>query len=171
MRSLIAAALTNFLIGAAAAQPAELAVGMPGATQVGAARYQALGFAVFDAALWAEDGAFSWEAPFALELRYRRHFSARSLADRSIVEMSRRSGQAPSGYAALRPRLRACFADVAPGDRIIGVSTGPDNASFYFNSEWRCTLQWRGLRRSFFGIWLDRTGRERAFSRRLLGEL
>lgn len=150
----------------AEARPPELERAMAGAQLVGEARYQLLTWTLFDAALWSEDGDFSWERPFALTLTYRQAFSSRSLVDRSIVEMSRRGVPASGRLGAL---LRECFPDVAPGDRITGLSTGPDSAVFLHNGRHRCAIEWPGFRRAFFGIWLDASGSQEAFSSRLRG--
>jgi hypothetical protein len=163
MRSAIAMLMLVAFAGAAQARPPEVARNLPGAEQVGAARYQVLGFSVFDATLWAGGGDFSWEQPFAIEIVYRRNVSARMLANRSIQEMG-------AEFEPLRARLTECFADVSVGDRIVGVSTGADSAVFYHNGVRQCELEAPGLRRPFFGIWLNRQGNERAFSRRLLGQ-
>lgn len=154
-------------VATAEARPPEVERAMTSAQLVGEARYQLLTWTLFDAALWSEDGVFSWERPFALTLTYRQAFSSRALVDRTIVEMSRRGGvSAPERLAAL---LRACFPDVAPGDRITGLSTGPDSAVFLHNGRQRCAIEWPGFRRAFFGIWLDASGPQRAFSSQLRG--
>ena len=163
-KSLMAAALLAFHVSVAEARPAEVEQVLPSAERVGEARYRVFALTLFDAALWAENGAFSWERPFALTLTYHQSFSARAIANRTRSEMSRRGREAPS-----MERLQACFADVKSGDRITGVSTGPNGASFYFNGSPRCAIEWPGFSRGFFGIWLDARGEERRLSAQLLG--
>jgi hypothetical protein len=124
---------------------------------------------MFDAALWSETGGFDWNERFALVLTYRRSFSAEALANRSLLEMSRRGAGDASSLRPLAAPLRACFADVSPGDRITGVSTGRNTARFYLNGRERCEVEWPNFRRSFFGIWLDASGRDRAASDELTG--
>jgi hypothetical protein len=130
---------------------------------VGQSHYRFMLWRVFDAALWTGSGDFSWRRPFALTLTYRRAFSAEALADRSIEEMARRGF---AGAAALRPRLIECFADVAPGDRITGVSESASRARFFHNGAERCAIERPGFTRAFFGVWLEGQG---AFSARLRG--
>lgn len=167
----LASVLTAFAIAclsSAYASPPEVTQSLPRSEQVGEARYRVLTLAVFDAALWANDGDFSWEQPFALTLTYRRAFTAAALTDRTIDEMSRR-GASASTLSSLRTRLQACFANVTPGDRITGVSTGAGAARFYLNGRQRCDIEAPGFRRQFFGIWLDSRSGDRAFTARLLG--
>ncbi len=153
----------------ALASPAEVARAMPGAQSVGQAPYRVLSFHVFDAELWAESAAFSWDRPFALSLTYKRSFSARAIVNRTITEMTQRGAGTPQSLEPLRASLQNCFADVRQGDRITGVSTGPNTARFYYNGARRCEVEWTGFRRDFFGIWLDARGSQRAMSAQLRG--
>lgn len=163
-------ALALFLVPLAAeARPSEVARALPGAERVGAARYEVLTLHVFDAELWSQRSTFAWGTPFALTLTYRRNFSARSLIGRSATEMRRR-GVSAQNVEAITSRLQSCFADVAPGDRITGVSTGDDSARFYFNGIQRCQVSWPGFDQAFFGIWLDARGSQAEESARLRGQ-
>ena len=163
------AAALVFSAPAAHARPPEVELMSPTATQVGEARYQVLAWPIFDAALWSETGAFAWDTPFALVLTYRRSFSAQALTNRTLFEMSRRGGGDAASLEPLAAPLRECFADIAPGDRITGVSTGTTTARFYFNGRQSCEIEWPGFRRAFFGIWLDASGSGRAMSDQLTG--
>lgn len=169
MLAVAAAALLLTPSSAAHARPSEVAAALPSAARVGEARYEILALAIFDAELWAPQGAFSWDRAFALSLTYQRSISARALVNRTLREMADRGGDGAT-LAALRPLLLACFADVRAGDRITGVSFGVDTARFFYNGQQRCEIASPGFRRSFFGIWLDGEGADRAFSQRLLGD-
>jgi hypothetical protein len=171
LRAIALTAALLFLAPAAQARPPEVERVLSSAAQVGEARYQVFGLRIFDAALWSETGDFDWNEPFALVLTYRRSFSAEALAGRSLSEMSRRGAGDAASLAPLAAPLRACFADVAPGDRITGVSTGGDSARFYLNGRARCEIEWPGFTRAFFGIWLDASGADRAMSNQLTGRI
>lgn len=171
-RCVIVAAMALMLSAEAArAAPPEIAEALPGATQVGEASYSFLAWTVFDAGLWTSGGAFAWERPFALSLTYRRAFSARALTEQTLTEMQERGAGNAQSLAPLRQQLVTCFANVASGDRITAVSLGPHRAVIYYNGVLRCSLERPGLRRDFFGIWLDAQGDARAFSDRLRGAL
>lgn len=167
----IAAAFTaaSAFATTAAERPPEVQQMASSARQVGEAQYQFLAWRLFDAALWSETGVFAWDEPFALTLTYRRRFSAQDLTNRTLSEMSGRGAGDAASLAPLATPLRACFADVAPGDRITGVSTGTNSARFYFNGRQRCEIRWPGFQRSFFGIWLDASGSDQALSNQLKG--
>ncbi len=135
--------------------PQEVRELMPEAQLSGEATYRAAFFKLYHAALWTEPPAYSPDNRFALSLEYKRGFSAERLANASIVEMARITGQDEDMFEPIRAPLTECFADVERGDRITGVALGPDTAAFYFNGEKRCDLEWPSLRLAFFGIWLS----------------
>jgi hypothetical protein len=169
--ALAALALMFAAAGPAAARPAEVASAIPGAQQVGEARYTLLAIPLFQAALWTGSGAFSWNSPFALTLTYERSARQSTLINRSLSEMSQRGAGSAESLAPLRTRLQQCFPDIARGDRVTGVSTGANTAVFYHNGARRCEIEWPGFRRHFFGIWLDgRDGQAATLSARLRGE-
>jgi hypothetical protein len=157
-------------LAAWAVSPTEIERALPGAEKIGEARYSMLGVNIFNAALYA-DGGFSWERPFALTLTYDRSARQSTLLNRSISEMSQRGAGNARALAPLRAQLAQCFPNVARGDRITGVSTGPNTARIYHNGAQRCEVNWPGFRRHFFGIWLDgRDGRAAELSARLRGD-
>lgn len=171
----IRAALAAFALTLAAlpawASPAEVERALPGAQKVGEASYHLLVIHLFDAELFAEGGAFSWERPFALTLTYERSARQSTLINRSISEMGQRGAGNTRALAPLRAQLERCLPNIARGDRVTGVSTGRDTARFYYNGAQRCDVTWPNFRRHFFGIWLaGRDGRAAELSAQLRGE-
>jgi hypothetical protein len=153
------------------ASPAEVDRALPGAQKTGEASYRLLGIRLFNAEAYAVGGDFSWERPFALTLTYERSARQSTLLNRSISEMSQRGGGNARTLAPLRAQLERCFPDIARGDRVTGVSTGANTATFFFNGAARCDVTWPGFRRTFFGIWLDgRDGTAARLSAQLRGD-
>lgn len=171
LRPLFAALALFALATPAFARHPEVSQAIPSAQQVGAGRYSVLSIPVFQAELWTSNGAFSWERPFALSLIYERSIRANALVNRTISEMRQRGAGSEASLQPLRAPLTACFADVQTGDRITGVSTGPNTARFFLNGTQRCEIEWPGFRRHFFGIWLDARGGQAALSAQLRGEV
>jgi hypothetical protein len=168
--ALAVVALSLTALPAWAASPTEVERALPGAQKVGQANYQMLGVRIFAAELYT-NGGFSWERPFALTLTYDRSARQTILLNRSISEMSQRGAGNARTLAPLRAQLARCFPNVARGDRITGVSTGPNSARIYHNGAQRCEVNWPGFRRHFFGIWLDgRDGRAAELSAQLRGD-
>lgn len=171
LRSALAAlALTFAAVSPASANLAEVRSVIPNAQAVGAAPYQLFGITVFNAELYAAEGAFSWQRPFALSLTYARSARQNTIINRTISEMSQRGAGSAEQLAPLRTQLEACFPNVARGDRITGVSTGTNTARFFVNGAARCQVEWPNFRRHFFGIWLDARGGQAQMSARLRGE-
>lgn len=173
MRQLFAALAAIALFGAAPAlaSPTEVSRALPDSQKVGEASYSMLSVRLFNAELYADGGAFSWNRPFALSLTYDRSARASTLINRSIREMSTRGAGDARALAPLRTQFERCFTSVASGDRITGVSTASDRAVFYHNGARRCEVRWPDFRRHFFGIWLaGRDGAAARLSAQLRGE-
>lgn len=169
--ALAALALSLVVMPAWAATPAEVQTALPGAQKTGEASYHMLGIHLFNAEAYAAGGEFSWERPFALTLNYQRGARQSTLLNRSISEMTQRGAGNARSLAPLRTQLARCFPDISRGDRVTGVSTGANTATFYYNGAQRCDVQWPGFRRAFFGIWLDgRDGPARTMSAQLRGD-
>ena len=151
-------------------KPPELLGAPEAARPVGATSFRVLFWRVFDASLWSGDGAFDWNAPFALSLTYQRDFSARQLKETTVEEMSRLSGATEVALRGFGQAFEGCVADVGPGDRITAVSVDTDKARLFLNGEERCTLERPGLRRDFFGIWLSDDSQFPKATIRLIGK-
>lgn len=152
---LVALAVAAAARAAAAEKPSELVGASEASKPVGAADVRFLFWPLFRATLWSGDGAFDWNAPFALSLTYEREFSEETLTKKTVEEMARISGRPEGAFQTFGDEFRACIDDVGPGDRITAVSIAVDKARFFQNGEERCTLAQEGLTRDFFGIWLD----------------
>lgn len=171
LRSALAAVALTLAALPAWASPNEVSRALPGAEKVGEASYSVLSVRLFNAELYAGNGRFSWERPFALTLTYDRSARASMLINRSIREMSSRGAGNAARLAPLRAQLERCFTDVDSGDRFTGVSTGAETAVFYLNGAQRCEVRWPNFRRHFFGIWLaGRDGAAARLSAQLRGE-
>lgn len=138
---------------------------LPGAEQRGAATFRLLGLPVYQARLFTRGGApLDWGQDFALELTYQRKLSQTDLVEATLREM-RRLGQAAPG----RARFEACFQGVAPGDRYLAVSEGPDRIRFLRNGRSACTLSQPGIKHGFMSIFVGPNSRSPRFTRALLG--
>lgn len=171
MRLILTLLACVLFTGPAYARPAEVGRALPASQMVGQATYEAFSLRLFRAELWADGGNFAWDRPFALTLIYERSARASLLVNRSISEMSSRGAGNARTLAPLRERLTACFPNISRGDRITGVSTGPNTARFYYNGAQLCDVTWPNFSRHFFGIWLaGRDGRAAEISAQLRGE-
>ncbi len=139
------------------AAPPEVAAAVPGARLRGSGRLTFLGLHVYDARLWVSDGfnPAAWEAAaIGLELVYARRLVGRQIAERSLKEMQRVPGIAPSQGDAWLAEMREAFPDVDKDDRITGVLVPGAAARFYKNGQRRREVRDSEFARRFFGIWL-----------------
>ncbi|MDZ7920949.1 chalcone isomerase family protein [Rhodoferax sp.] len=137
--------------------PPEVQAQLPQAGRAGGTRMRFLGLSIYDASLWVAPGfeAAQYAAhPIALELRYLRSLSGKSIAERSLQEM-RRGGplDAVTEQAWLQAMVEA-FPDVKDGDRITGLHMPGAGTRFVYNGALRATVADPAFGPRFFGIWL-----------------
>lgn len=141
---------------------------IPKAAMTGQGRFTWFGFHVYDGALFASEGKFAVNQPFALELTYARELKGIKIAERSIDEIAALGiGTGPERTAWL-PLLARVFPDVRQGDRLTGVSSA-GKAMIFFNGKATGEITDATLARAFFAIWLDARTSAPTFRARLLG--
>ncbi|WP_299927075.1 hypothetical protein [uncultured Pelagimonas sp.] len=164
MRKLTLAAFLSLVPIASSATP--LSSALPGAEIRGQASLRYLGVKIYDAKLFTKGGsALDWSQDFALELTYKRNLSQYDLVEATLREMSRMGNAMP-----IRTQLETCYQAVAPGDRYLAISSGPDQLRFWRNDRAACTLSQKGIKTKFMEIFLGDNSRSRRFSRALLGQ-
>lgn len=178
-RSSLRAASAALLLTLAAAQPgaASGAVALPDAVSallsqprlVGQGTLRWLGLHVYDAALWSGGAALSADVPFALDIRYARRIAGATLAATSVEEMQRMGFGDPEALQRWRREMERIFPDVAPGDRLIGVSLPGRGAAFYSGRRQLGRIDDAEFARAFFSIWLGDRARESGLRSALLG--
>ena len=137
----------------------------------GSALVNFLSFPLYEAQLWTpEQRSVDRVGSFALSLTYKRSFKAGSLARSSVSEIARMEDRPTSDFDDLEAKLRGCFVDVTADDRITGVSSSPDSATFFINGERSCAVIYPDLRDRFFGIWLGSDTRDPEVTARLRGD-
>jgi len=153
-------------VSIAQATPAEIA---PSLRLVGQAEFRYLFWDIFDASLYAAGHTFSWQAPFALSLEYRRDFSAEDLTKETIKSLDRLTTWPKAELASFRRTLASCMANVRDGDRFTAISPDRDTAVLFLNGEERCRIEKLGIRRDYFSIWLSPGSTSPEETRKLLG--
>ena len=136
---------------------------------VGESRLSFLFWDVYDASLYASDGIYHPDKPFALSLRYLRDFSGSDIAERSIEEI-RQQGLSDTLMLNLRrEQFKAIFLDVVAGDEIIGIHDPSEGASFFLNGALIGNIPNTTLSRRFFDIWLSEKTSEPEMRELLIG--
>lgn len=113
------------------------------------------GFAIYDARLWRSGEQWRSDAPYALELTYRRNISAEQLVSTSIDEIARLGEKDEQRLRQWRAALAQVFPAVREGDTIVGVHEPGRAALFFHNGKQTGRIDDAALAAAFFAIWLD----------------
>lgn len=136
---------------------------------VGEGRMRWFGLLLYDATLWAGDGRWTWERPFALDLRYARDFVGAKLAEASVDEMKRLGHTDAALLQKWRDYMVDAFPDVRKGERITGVYRPGEGVEFFHQGRSTAVVRDPAFGRAFFSIWLDPRTREPKLRAALLG--
>jgi hypothetical protein len=129
------------------------------------------GLTVYTARLWTADG-FDPTAharhPLALELQYARSFSARDIAQRSLLEMKQQTHIEKALEVIWTDALTVILPDVNPGDRLLGWHRPAQGALFQSGPRVLGRIDDPVFSGLFFGIWLSPATSEPALRAALL---
>ena len=135
--------------------PAALVAELPVLKPLGDGRLRWFGLHVYDSSLWVPGESWSFERPFALDIRYAMSIKGRDLTERSLVEMKRLGYTDAQKLGRWESAMDRVFPDIRPGDRLVGVSVPGKEARFYSQDRFLGTVADPEFARAFFSIWLD----------------
>ncbi len=154
---------------AVAKVPAFISRAIPNAQPAGHARLKFLWWDVYDATLYAPNGRWQPQQPFALTLHYLRDFSGADIADRSAQEIRGLGFRDEVRLAAWHTEMQNMFPDVRPDTRLTGIYLPEKPTVFYAQDTRLGHVPDPEFGRWFFAIWLSEDTSEPAFRRQLLG--
>lgn len=137
---------------------------------VGKSRLTYMFWDIYDAVLYAPQGNWSEDKPFALELSYLRDLEGEDIAERSVEEMRKQGLQNDEQLAEWQSRMTEIFPDVEEGDSLTGEVNSEGHTQFYFNGEPAGKVEDTAFTRAFFDIWLSEKSSEPEMRKQLLGE-
>ncbi len=137
---------------------------------VGKSRLTYVFWDVYDAVLYAPQGNWSEDKPFALTLTYLRDLEGKAIAERSIEEMRKQGLDDDEQLADWQSVMTEIFPDVEEGDSLTGVASSDGHTQFYFNGEPAGTVEDSAFTQAFFDIWLSKDTSEPEMRKQLLGE-
>ena len=144
---------------------------IPAAEKVGKGRLTYLFWDVYDATLYAPQGTWKEDKPFALELSYLRDIPGKSIADRSIEEIRLQGYSDEIKLAAWYTQMRSIFPDVNEGITLTGIFTNSGETIFFKNSKEIGRIQDSEFSQAFFNIWLSEKTSSPTLRDKLLGSL
>jgi hypothetical protein len=128
------------------------------------------GISVYAGYYWGTRRSWPHDAPFALDLHYRRAFEGAKIAERSVSEIAKLGYGTPEQRGRWDVAMKQVFPDVNRGDRLTGVSLPGGIVRYFLNGRAIGEIAEPGFAQAFFGIWLDPKSSEAGFRRMLLGE-
>lgn len=142
---------------------------VPEAQKVGEGRMDFMVWDIYDAALFAPQGQWQDDQPYALQLTYLRNLSGVKIADRSVQEMRGVGYSDEVRLATWHTQMRGIFPDVDDGDVITGIYTEEGHTVFYREDIEIGRIKDPQFGRAFFSIWLDPKTSAPDLRERLLG--
>lgn len=137
---------------------------------VGKARLKVMLWKVFDAELYAPNGQYGKQQPFALSLTYLRNLKGAKIVESTISELRAQGMQDESALTDWAKQLQDIFPDVGKGSNITGVRDAEGHTLFYCDNLACGSVSNPDFTNRFFDIWLGEATSKPAFRKKLLNE-
>ncbi|MCG9768278.1 chalcone isomerase family protein [Pseudoalteromonas piscicida] len=124
---------------------------------------------VYDASLYAPQGAYSKDQPFVLALHYLRALDGKEIAKRSLKEMEKQGLNNSSQGEQWLAEMEKTFPDVSKGTVLFGVRTPEGTTQFYQDKKLIGEVKDSEFTIRFFNIWLGEKTSEPTMRAELLG--
>lgn len=128
---------------------------IPQAQEVGEARMSVMLWDIYDAELFAPNGIWNEQNPFALQLTYLRDLKGAKIADRSVQEMRFQGFNDEIKLATWHTQMRRIFPDVGNGDSLTGIHAKDGQTIFYNGNAEIGRIKDPEFGKYFFSIWLS----------------
>ena len=138
------------------------------AQRVGSGPFHYAFWHIYDAALYAPQGKYAPDRPYALKLVYRQNIKGAKIVESSLREMRKNGVRDARALAAWEAHMTRIFPDIAKGDNLTGVRTAK-GAVFCQSGRQIGAVDDPAFARDFFGIWLSDKTSAPDLRRRLLG--
>ena len=153
LRYLLVLVLLNISITTVIARESlELPQHLSSAKLQGSGRLTWWGLHIYDAAFY-RGGSLS-SPDFALDLRYQKSFSGKSIANRSVEEM-KRLGVSDDQANYWGKELTSFLPNVESGHTLTAVYSPKQGTTFYHDGKQIAQIPGAEFSKAFFGIWLD----------------
>lgn len=132
------------------------------------AKFEYIFWDVYLAKLYAADGEYAENQPFALSLTYLRNFDGEDIAKRSVKEMKSQGFDNEKQLALWLTLMNDLFPDVKKGETITGIADAQGYAHFYLDQAKLGTVEDPVFTEWFFAIWLSERTSEPGLRKKLL---
>ena len=142
---------------------------IPDAELVGKARLKVVFWNVFDAKLYAQNGEYNSEQPFALSLSYLREIRGYEIVAKSVSEMRAQKAFSTEELDDWKNQLSGIIPNVDSETTITGIRNTEGATLFYKNGEIIGQIDDTRFTQGFFNIWLGENTSETGLRSQLLG--
>ncbi len=150
--------------------PVASAEGIPESHRlVGSGRLTVWFWDIYNIQLWAPEGQYRPDKPFALELQYLRSVDRKTIAETSLEEIQQQVNLELDVLADWQMQLIQVFPDIQKGDRLIGLYDPQMPSQFFLNGKLIGVIDDAVLSRHFFDIWLSEETSKPQLRLQLLG--
>ncbi len=170
LRSVLCALILFLSLPQAAAASDAIRSSVPNAQIVGEGVLTYAFWDVYRATLYAPDGVWAAQKPFALSIEYFRHLKGKAIADRSVQEMRGQGFKDEVLLATWHARMKSIFPDVQKGTVLSAIYLPGSETVFYRDGNKIGAIEDDDFGQRFFSIWLDKKTSEPQLRRALLGE-
>lgn len=164
---------TACILGALMASPAYafdyIDSHVPNAEKVGEGRLTYFIWNVYDAELYAPDGKWEKDKPFALRLSYLMNLDGGDIADRSIEEIRKQGFDDEEKLKMWHTQMKRIFPDVNETTTLTGIYKANGETAFYENGYGLGRISDPEFGRYFFDIWLGEQTSAPKLTQQLLG--
>jgi hypothetical protein len=170
MRNTIRIACLLAIIGVTPAYATEqITQYVPQAEKVGHGRLSVMLWDVYDASLYAPQGQWDKEKPFALHLSYLRDIPGKKIADRSVEEIRNQGFRDEVRLADWHAQMVKIFPDVNENTSLTGVYTEKKETVFFDGNKEIGRIKDPQFGQYFFDIWLGEKTTAPDLRQKLLG--
>jgi hypothetical protein len=142
---------------------------VPNAQMVGKGRFTFALWNVYDAMLYAPEGKWSPDKPYALSLRYLLDLKGTDIAKRSVEEMKKQGFSNKTKLSIWQKEMGKIFPNVTKGSELTAVLTDKKSTVFYSKEKFIGTIEDAEFGTYFFNIWLGKKTSDPVLRRKLLG--
>lgn len=142
---------------------------IPNAEKVGEGRFSFMLWDLYDAALYAPNGRWDADQPYALQLSYLRNLSGQKIADKSIEEMRKQGFNDEITLADWHAQMVEIFPDVDKETHLTSIYRGNGETIFFNGSTEIGRVKSREFEKRFFDIWLSQKTSAPTLRAELLG--
>jgi hypothetical protein len=144
---------------------------LPSPKIVGQGQLKVLVFHIFEATLFAPEGRFSFDDPFALQLKYLRNFAGRDITSYTLREIRKQGFTDEKRMQKWGAEMNSIFPDVQAGMRLTGVRDSSLRTLFYLDGREIGAIKTTDFTPLFFNIWLGPKTSQPRLRQQLLGQI